>query len=226
METQQERQATGAQGTTRCDDQFHLERLVLASGSPRRADILRAAGWLFDICAPDIDESRRPHEDAVAYVERLALAKAKAGAGLNPSRVVVGADTIVLIEGEILGKPRDEDDARRMLVLLSGRRHEVITGMALVCPGRHDQGSGDERVAHERTSVQFASMTDAEIRWYLTTGEAMDKAGAYAIQGKAARFIEEIQGDYLNIVGLPVRLLYRLLQQLSEPPAVAGGPLS
>jgi len=133
---------------------------------------------------------------------------------------VVGADTIVLIEGEILGKPRDEDDARRMLLLLSGRRHEVITGIALVRPGRRDQGSDDERVAHERTSVQFPSMTEAEIEWYLTTGEAMDKAGAYAIQGKAARFIEEIQGDYLNIVGLPVRLLYKLL---SEPPAVAGG---
>ena len=221
METEQERQATGARGmATRSDDEFHLERLVLASGSPRRADILRAAGWLFDICAPDIDESRRPGEDAVAYVERLALAKAKAGAVLNPSRVVVGADTIVLIDGEILGKPRDEDDARRMLLLLSGRCHEVITGIALVRPGRHDQGSGDERVAHERTSVQFASMTEAEIEWYLTTGEAMDKAGAYAIQGKAARFIEEIEGDYLNIVGLPVRLLYKLL---SEPPAVAGG---
>lgn len=214
METEQERQATGAQGmATRSNAEFQLERLVLASGSPRRADILRAAGWLFDICAPDIDESRHPHEDAVAYVERLALAKAKAGAGLNPSRVVVGADTIVLIEGEILGKPRDEDDARRMLLLLSGRRHEVITGIALVRPGRHDQGPGDERVAHERTSVQFASMTEAEIQWYLTTGEAMDKAGAYAIQGKAARFIEKIQGDYLNIVGLPVRLLYKLLQE-------------
>ena len=221
METEQERQATGAQGmATPGDDEFHLERLVLASGSPRRADILRAGGWLFDICAPDIDESRHPGEDAVVYVERLALAKAKAGARLNPSRVVVGADTIVLIEGEILGKPRHEDDARRMLLLLSGRCHEVITGIAILRPGRDGPESGNERVEHAVTSVQFASMTEAEIEWYLATGEAMDKAGAYAIQGKAARFIEQIQGDYLNIVGLPVRLLYKLL---SEPPAVAGG---
>jgi septum formation protein len=214
METEQERQATGAQGRSkRSEDEFHLERLVLASGSPRRADILRAAGWLFDICAPDIDESRRPHEDAVAYVERLALVKAKAGAAQYTSRIVVGADTIVLIEGEILGKPRDEDDAGRMLRLLSGRCHEVITGIALVRSGAHDQGSGVERVTHELTNVRFAPMTEAEIQWYLTTGEAMGKAGAYAIQGQAARFIEEIKGDYLNIVGLPVRLLYKLLRE-------------
>ncbi|MEP6707531.1 MAG: Maf family protein [Pyrinomonadaceae bacterium] len=213
METEQERQATGAQGTTGGDGELHIERLMLASGSPRRADILRAAGWPFDICAPDIDESRRPQEDAVAYVERLALAKAKAGAALNPSRVVLGADTIVLVKSEILGKPRDEDDARRMLRLLSGRYHEVITGIALVRRGAPERGAGNERVGHERTSVRFASMSEDEIEWYLKTGEAMDKAGAYAIQGQAARFIEEIKGDYLNVVGLPVRLLYKLLQE-------------
>ena len=217
METVQERQASAAKSSAQ---EFYTERLVLASTSPRRAEILRAVGWPFDTCAVDVDETRRSGEDATLYVERLALAKAEAGAALHPTRIVVGADTIVLIEEEILGKPRDEEDARRMLRLLSGRCHEVVTGIALVRFGAHDQASGNERVAHELTTVRFAPMTEAEIQWYLTTGEAAGKAGAYAIQGQAARFIEEIKGDYLNVVGLPVRLLYKLL---SEPPAVAGG---
>jgi len=208
METQQERQATGADSDP---EESQVSRLVLASASPRRANILRAAGFDFDLCAVDIDEARRPGEDAVAYVERLALAKAEAGAELHPSRVVLGADTVVVIEGEILGKPLDEDDARRMLRLLSGAWHEVLTGVALVRPDALEQRARNQRVAHELTKVRFAAMTADEIEWYLATGEAMDKAGAYAIQGKAARFMEEIKGDYLNVVGLPVRLLYKLL---------------
>lgn len=203
METQQERQAN----RTDREPKLQVSRLVLASGSPRRADILQAAGFAFDPCAVAVDETRRPGEDAVAYVERLAVAKAQAGAAIHPARVVLGADTVVVIEDEILGKPRDEADARRMLSLLSGEWHQVLTGVALV-----RAETAGAKVAHELTKVKFAAMSAAEIEWYLTTGEAIDKAGAYAIQGRAARFIEGIEGDYLNVVGLPVRLLYQLLR--------------
>ena len=202
METRQERQANRTE-----EPKPQVSRLVLASGSPRRADILRASGFAFDPCTVSVDETRRPGEDAAVYVERLAAAKAQAGAALNPARVVLGADTVVVIDGEILGKPRDEADARRMLGLLSGAWHEVLTGVALV-----RAETSETKVAHEVTKVRFAPMSSEEIEWYLTTGEAMDKAGAYAIQGRAARFIEGIQGDYLNVVGLPVRLLYQLLR--------------
>ena len=183
-------------------------KLVLASASPRRAEILRTVGWPFEALPVDIDESRYPDEDAFVYVERVARAKADAAAMRAPGSMVVGADTVVVIEGEILGKPRDDEDARRMLRLLSDRWHQVVTGVALI--------NGDSsRVAHEVTEVRFATMNEAEITWYVSTGEPHDKAGAYAIQGRGARFIEEIRGDYFNVVGLPVRLLYKLVRELS-----------
>lgn len=216
METEQERQATDAESNR---SEFFTERLVLASSSPRRAEILRAVGWPFDKCAVNIDEARRPGEEPVAYVERLALEKAEAAVAQHSdlaARIVLGADTVVLVAGELLGKPVDEDDARRMLQQLSGRWHEVITGVALVRAVVDDGAVDGKQVAHERTRVRFASMTADEIDWYLATGEPMDKAGAYAIQGKAARFIAEVQGEYLNIVGLPVRLLYRMMQEFLE----------
>ncbi|MDX6611189.1 MAG: nucleoside triphosphate pyrophosphatase [Blastocatellia bacterium] len=206
METEQQRQATGAKSNP--DERF-TERLILASTSPRRAEILRLVGWPFDKSALAIDESRQPGEEPVAYVERLAFEKADAVTAQHPSRLILGADTVVLVDDDLLGKPTDEDDARRMLRQLSGRWHEVITGVALI---RSGAGDGARCVAHEQTRVRFASMTADEIDWYVGTGEPMDKAGAYAIQGNAARFIEEIKGDYLNIVGLPVRLVYRMLQ--------------
>ena len=209
METEQERQATETESSRK---EFSGEKLVLASASPRRAAILRAVGWPFDACAVDIDETRRPEENAVVYVERVALVKAEAGAASHPARVVLGADTVVLVENEILGKPRNEDDARRMLKSLRGRWHGVLTGVALVRSDESRPDGSRRRVAHELTKVRFAAMTEAEIEWYLATGEAMGKAGAYAIQGQAARFIEEIKGDYLNIVGLPVRLVYKLMR--------------
>ena len=213
METEQQRQATQA----KCkQSRVFKERLLLASASPRRAQILRAVGWPFDKWPADIDETRHPREDPVHYVRRLAFEKAMVVAEQQPSSspplFVLGADTVVLVAGKLLGKPMDEDDARRMLKLLSGRWHEVFTGVALVRTGAAAQRSKDRRVAHERTKVLFASMSAAEIEWYVKTGEPMDKAGAYAIQGKGARFIKGIQGDYLNIVGLPVRLLYKLCQ--------------
>ena len=183
-------------------------RLVLASASPRRAEILRAVGWEFEVEAADIDETPRAGETPGDYVERLAREKAAAVASRRLFGVVLGADTVVVAGGEILGKPRDEGDARRMLRLLAGRRHEVLTGAALV-------RAEDSRavVAHERTLVRFAPMTDEEIVWYAATGEPSDKAGAYGVQGRAALFIEGVEGDYWNVVGLPVRLLYRLARE-------------
>jgi septum formation protein len=181
-------------------------KLVLASASPRRAEILRTVGWPFETLAVDIDESRRAGEEAVRYVQRVARAKAESAALRAPGATVLGADTVVLIENEILGKPLDEEDARRMLRLLRDRWHQVLTGVALV-----NGETGSSKVAHEVTEVRFAEMNEDEISWYVATGEPKDKAGAYAIQGQGARFIKEIRGDYSNVVGLPVRLLYELL---------------
>ena len=180
-------------------------RLVLASGSPRRAEILRAVGWPFETETAGVDETPRGGEPPIEYVERLAREKAGAVAGGRLFGLVLGADTVVVVEGEVLGKPRDDGDARRMLRLLRGRWHEVLTGVALV-------RAEDARsvCAHERTRVRFAQMTDAEVDWYVSTGEPVDKAGAYAVQGRAALFIDGLEGDYWNVVGLPVRLVYEL----------------
>src|SRR6266849_943249 len=183
-------------------------KLILASASPRRAEILRTVGWPFEALPADIDESRRAGEDAVTYVERIARAKAEGSALRVPGSTILGADTVVVIENEILGKPLDDEDARRMLRLLQNRWHQVLTGVALV-----NGETGSSRAAHEVTEVRFAAMNEGEISWYQATGEPKDKAGAYAIQGHGARFIKEIRGDYYNVVGLPVRLLYELMSR-------------
>ncbi len=185
------------------------QKLILASKSPRRAEILSAVNWPFEARAADIDETRNGSEDAVTYVKRLALSKARAVADQLRPGLVLGADTVVVVEDEILGQPRDDEDARRMLRLLSGKWHEVLTGVALL--GISD---GKFLVEHEVTRVRFAQMSGNEIDWYVGTDEPMDKAGAYAIQGRAALFIEEIEGDYFNIVGLPVRLVYELARKI------------
>ena len=182
-----------------------LRSLVLASASPRRAEILRAVGWPFEARPADIDETLGPGESAPDYVRRLALKKAEAIAATILFGLVLGADTVVVADDLILGKPRDETDARRMLRRLSGKWHEVLTGVALV---RAEDGR--RRVAYERTRVRFAEMSEREIEQYVATGEPLDKAGAYAVQGGAALFIEAIEGDYWNVVGLPVRLAYKL----------------
>lgn len=186
------------------------ESLYLASTSPRRADILRAAGWPFELVNGSVDETRLPDEDAVTYVRRLARAKCEAAAEKLESGVVLGADTTVVVDREVMGQPLDDEDARRMLRLLSGKWHEVLTGVALVRVG----SGADCVVGHESTRVRFSEMTDQEIEWYVATGETRGKAGAYGIQGAASLFIEEIAGDYLNIVGLPVRLVYELSKQV------------
>jgi septum formation protein len=188
--------------------QLHFEKVVLASGSPRRKEIMTAVGWPFEIRTPDVDESVRPAEDPVGYVQRLAQVKALTVADQLEAGLVLAADTTVVVNGEILGKPEDDDDARRMLQLLNGKWHEVLTGVSLV------RIKGATLTSFERTRVRFAEMTQKEIDWYVSLGEPLGKAGAYGIQGPAALFIEEIEGDYLNIVGLPIRLVYRLWQEL------------
>lgn len=183
----------------------HLrEKLVLASGSPRRAEILERAGWPHEIVVAGIDETLLPNEDAAVYVQRLARSKAeKVASGLDRG-LVLGADTTVVVANQILGQPVDEADARRMLELLNATWHEVLTGVALVRVG------GETRVGCETTRVRFAEMSDDEIDWYIGTGEPFGKAGAYGIQGNASLFIKEIEGDYFNIMGLPIRLVYEL----------------
>jgi septum formation protein len=185
-------------------------KLILASKSPRRAEILNAVGWPFTQMAANIDETRHESEDAVVYVERLARTKAETVAQQIGEGLVLGADTVVVIEGEILGQPADDADARRMLGLLNAKWHEVLTGVALVRAG-HAQES---IVVHELTRVRFCEMSTEEIDWYVSTGEPRDKAGAYAIQGQGGLFIEEIAGDYFNIVGLPIRLVYELVHKM------------
>lgn len=186
------------------------EKLVLASASPRRAEILRAVEWPFEVSIVDIDETSRAEERPVSYVERLAREKAEAAARSFPGRLVLGADTTVLVDETMLGKPRDMADARRMLRELSDRWHEVLTGVALLREGENRQSI----VSHERTRVRFTTMSDEEINWHVENGRPLDKAGAYAVQGHAALFIREIQGDYWNVVGLPVQLVYRLAREL------------
>jgi septum formation protein len=189
---------------------IELPKIVLASGSPRRAEILKTVNWPFEIIRPDIDETRQANEDAVTYVQRLARAKAEAVAERIASSLIVAADTTVVIGEQILEKPSDQDDARGMLRQLSGRWHQVITGIALI-----DNATSASRVAHEVTEVKFAAMSQDEIDWYASSGEPMDKAGAYAIQGLGARFIEGIRGDFFNVMGLPVRLLYEMVRELA-----------
>jgi len=183
-----------------------LPKLLLASSSPRRSQILEVIGWPFVVGAVEVDESLRDDESPREYVERLAAAKAEAAGDVHSHRPIVAADTTVVVDEHILAKPADPEDAMRMLRLLQGRWHQVLTGIALVSE------SGIE-VDVEMTEVRFAPMSDAEIDWYVATGEPMDKAGAYAIQGKGARFIEGIKGDYFNVMGLPVRLLYDLVRR-------------
>jgi septum formation protein len=179
--------------------------LILASASPRRQELLRNAGIAFSVRPADIDEFPLAGESARACAERLAREKARAVHKLHPEDFVLGADTIVVVKDIMLGKPRDGDDARRMLRTLSGREHSVITGVSLVGP------AGEVTVC-ETTGVTMSEISGDEIRDYIATGEPMDKAGAYAIQGIASRWITRIEGDYTNVVGLPVARVYSMLR--------------
>ena len=188
--------------------------LVLASASPRRRELLAQAGFSFTVHPAHVPEDPFPGEEPIAYVTRLAREKAEAVfrelSSTEPGspHMVLGADTTVTIDGHILGKPEDPADAARMLRLLSGRSHHVITGVAVVT-------AESAQVAAEVTGVRFLSLSDEEIASYVATGEPMDKAGAYAIQGRAARWIPRIEGCYFNVVGLPLALVSSLLEPLT-----------
>lgn len=183
--------------------------LILASGSPRRRELLTQAGVDFIVEAADLNEDRLPDEAAAAYVQRLAVEKAQAiwhrrASAAERSLAILGADTAVVCDSNILGKPENAADARRMLQLLSGRTHVVMTGLAVVTA---DGVRSDIEITH----VQFNMITDEEIAAYVATGEPLDKAGAYAIQGYAARWIPRIEGCYFNVVGLPIARTVALL---------------
>lgn len=181
-------------------------QLVLASASPRRAELLRTAGFSFDVRPADVDETPRPAEPPAAYALRVARDKALAAAGRSDDADVwiLAADTVVVVDGQILGKPTDLSDARRMLGMLSGVVHEVLTAVVV----RH---GGEEASEVVSTRVRFAVLSAAEIEWYMASGEPDGKAGAYAIQGLGSRFIDRIEGSWSNVVGLPVATVYRML---------------
>lgn len=209
-------------------------RLILASASPRRAELLRSAGYTFDVIVANVDESIRPGESPSTYVRRLAADKSAAAfaalmgcatpdpagrkgrailatavaQGFSPAEtVILGADTTVVVAGEILGKPRDDEDGRDMLRRLSGKAHQVMTGVSL-------RRREDEVGRVEMTSVVFRALTDEDLAWYVASGEGRDKAGGYAIQGLASRFIPSISGSYSNVVGLPLACVDELLRSL------------
>jgi septum formation protein len=189
--------------------------LILASASPRRSELLAQTGFAFSVRPARIPEEPRANEDPIAYVTRLAREKAEAvfreisSEKSAPPQVVLGADTTVTLDNHILGKPADTADAVRMLRLLSGRTHLVMTGVAVVTP------RGAE-VAAEVTAVRFLTLCDREIDEYIATGEPMDKAGAYAIQGRAARWIPRVEGCYFNVVGLPLALVASMLESVDN----------
>lgn len=185
-------------------------KLILASGSPRRRELLETLGLVFEIETPDVDESRNPDEAPIAYVERIA--REKAGAVAGPSRLVVAGDTAVVHEGKVLGKPAHPEEARSMLRRLQGEHHEAFTGVAVV---GWDNGP-IKASAVDATDVSILPMTDHEIASYVSSGEPMDKAGAYGLQGAGGRFVEKVTGSPFTVVGLPIHLLPRLM-------AKAGG---
>ncbi len=195
-------------------------KLILASASPRRAEVLSSAGIPFETFPTDVDESRRPNEPPQELVRRLAEAKARFAAARVPAgagrAIVVGADTEVVVDSpagtEVLGKPASTEIARAMLHRLSGRTHGVITGLAAI--RLPDEAA---RIEHETTLVTFAPLTAGEMEDYVSSGEAFDKAGAYAIQGRAGRFVTRVEGCYFNVVGLPLARLYHILRELGWP---------
>jgi len=199
-------------------------RLVLASASPRRADLLRAAGYTFDTLAVDLDERVLPGETPAAYVSRLAREKSAAAMQRFVQRaqtcggpdkaavhdvVVLGADTTVVVDGEILGKPSDDREAAAMLNKLSGRAHEVLTGVSV-------RTSAGEWQLVEATSVYMSTLSPQDVAWYVASGEGRDKAGGYAVQGLASRFIPRVDGSYSNVVGLPIATVEALLREAAS----------
>jgi septum formation protein len=192
-----------------------MSNLILASASPRRQQLLLQLGLPFDVRPADIDERYRPDESPEAYVTRMACTKARQLASTNPTTFVLGADTIVTIDGQILGKPQNAAAARTMLRQLSGRPHDVLTGLALL---HHDRAF--TQIDSVRTRVRFRPIDEAEIDAYIATGEPFDKAGSYAIQGHGGRFVDGYDGCYTNVVGLPMQRTAALLRAAGFPPSL------
>ena len=199
--------------------------LILASKSPRRAEILRNAGFRFEVRATHVDESRRPRESPRHHVQRLAHAKARLVAEQMKRKkravVVIGADTMVVVQGKVLGKPSDVKEARRMLKLLSGRTHQVLTGLAIL---RVPEGAEARHI--EATRVRFQKLSKSDIDDYIATGEPFDKAGAYGIQGLGGRFVASIEGCYFNVMGLPLSRVWGMLRELGYGNGGTGGAWS
>jgi len=183
--------------------------IILASASPRRAELLKQIGVEFELVPSQVEERPHPDEAPSDYITRIARAKVIAVAREREVGLVIGADTVVVLDGRLMGKPEDELDAQRLLRQLSGRWHAVMTGVAL-----YDLETRHEVADYDKTLVKFAPLNDREIEWYVRTGEPMDKAGAYGIQGLGGLFVEEIAGNYYNVVGLPIPLVYRLARRL------------
>ena len=184
-------------------------RIILASASPRRADLLKQIGVEFELAPSQIGERPHPDEAPADYITRIARAKVIAAARTREAGLVIGADTVVVLDGRLMGKPEDEASAANMLERLSGRWHAVMTGVAL-----YDIETRREVADYDKTLVKFAQLSYREIEWYVSTGEPMDKAGAYGIQGLGGLFVDEIAGNYYNVVGLPIPLVYRLARRL------------
>ena len=194
-------------------------RLILASASPRRAELLRAAGFAFETSPPGVDEAPRIAEAPAAYALRVARDKAASASTYYPDRVILAADTIVVVADQILGKPAGAADATRMLQMLSGAEHVVQTAVVVLAGGR-------EWSDLTSTRVRFCPLTPEEIAWYVGTGEPAGKAGAYAIQGHAARFVNWIEGSWSNVVGLPVATVYRMLKEAGSRDILSASPHS
>lgn len=186
---------------------MNFSRVILASASPRRHELLKYIFDSFEILAADVDETLPDGISPADAVVALSAKKAGELAKSNPHALVIGADTVVSIDGMILGKPRDADDAAGMLRRLSGRVHEVFTGVCLICGER-------EKTFFCRTEVEFSELSEPELEWYLETGEPFDKAGAYGIQGYGARYVRRVNGDFFNVMGLPVNMLYGALADI------------
>ena len=193
----------------------HAARVILASASPRRRELLRLIGIAHEVRPADLDESQLPGEAPAAHAERLARSKAHTIAEHEPGAVVIAADTIVVVDGEVLGKPRDEREAHAMLRRLSGRTHTVLTAIAVALQSRTES-------AVESVDVTFRALGDDEIDAYIATGEPMDKAGAYGIQGYGATIVERVDGDYFSVMGLGLRRLVELLERVGAPYSFLG----
>lgn len=183
-----------------------MKKIILASASPRRKELLSTAGLEFEVCVKDVDETVPEGTLPADAAEMTAAKKALASAAEHPDDIVIGADTIVVAGGKILGKPHSKEDAAGMLRMLSGREHTVITGVCIACEGKTE-------IFHKESKVSFYQLTENEIADYVATGEPMDKAGAYGIQGKGSVLVEKIEGDYFNIVGLPVASTVRAIRK-------------